>query len=445
MSDGMDLLERDEPRARLEAALAAARRGRGRIVSLEGEAGIGKTALALAFVDAHRTDVRLHQGGCENLTTPEPMGPLRDIARESQGRFTISAGGGQLNTYASLLRLLESGKGPALLVIEDIHWADDATLDMLRFLGRRIRGAPVLVLVTFRNDDPDSHARLAAFWADMPRDARERIDLRPLSLEAVAQLATRRGQVAREVFELTGGNPFNVTEYLSGDGEGVPRSIQEVTVARAARLSPLARRTLECASIFPRQIDEETLRLIAQDADHAGVEECLAGGMLNARAGQLAFRHELARRAVNEAMSPLRRRELHAAALALLKGRNDGRAAEVAHHAEQAGAIQDLVAFSVAAAGEAAALGAYREAVAHLSRVIQHGAQMPEADRAQLLERKGLAAFLLRRIQRGGAHPRRGGRDPPARREMPPGSATRCACWATSNGTWAIPRWRRRT
>jgi predicted ATPase len=227
MDASTELLEREEPRARLEAALAAARKGRGRIVSLEGEAGIGKTTLTLAFIEAHRADARVHVGGCEHLATPEPMGPLRDIARESQGRFSISATG-PLATYEALLRLLETGRGPALLVIEDIHWADEATLDLLRFLGRRIRPAPVLVVVSFRNDEPDSRGRLASLWADMPRDARERIDLRPLSIEAVAKLAHQRGRTARELYELTGGNPFHVTEYLTAGGEGVPRSVQEV-------------------------------------------------------------------------------------------------------------------------------------------------------------------------------------------------------------------------
>ena len=387
----MELLEREEPRARLEAALAAAREGHGRIVSLEGEAGIGKTSLTLAFADAHRSNARVHAGGCEHLSTPEPLGPLRDIARESQGRFHISATG-NLTTYESLLHLLQGGRGPALLVIEDIHWADDATLDLLRFLGRRIRGAPVLVLVTFRNDEPESAGRMASFWADMPRDARERIDLAPLSMESVSQLARRGSRTAHEVYDLTGGNPFNVTEYLTAGGEGVPRSIQELTVARASRLSGHARRTLECASIFPRQIDEEMLRLITGDAEHAGVEECLASGMLNARGDRLAFRHELARRAVNEAMSPLRRRELHATALALLKGRNDQRAAQVAHHAEHAGAEEDLVRYSIRAAEEAAALGAYRETTAHLSRAIEHARELSDVERAQLFERKAFAA-----------------------------------------------------
>ena len=279
--DTINLLEREAPHARLEAALDAARLAQGRVVSIEGEAGIGKTSLVLTFAEAHQGDARVHIGGCEHLATPEPLGPLRDIARESQGRFSVSSTG-QLAAFEALLRLLTSGRGPALLVLEDIHWADDATLDLLRYLGRRIRSAPILVVVTFRNDEGASRARLTSLWADMPRDHRERIELEPLSLDAVSALADGMECAGHEVFEATGGNPFHVTEYLATPGHSVPPSVQDATLARAAGLSPRGRRALDCAAIFPRQIDEETLRLLADDADHAGVEECL-------RSGEMAF------------------------------------------------------------------------------------------------------------------------------------------------------------
>jgi predicted ATPase len=144
----------------LEAALQAARAGTGRIVSVEGEAGIGKTSVALNFVAAHRGALR-SMSGCEQLSTPEPLGPLRDIERDSGGRFAVSASS-QLETFAALLRLLTSGRDPGLLLLEDIHWADDPTLDLLRYLGRRLRAARMLVIATFRNDEAPSRERLAA-------------------------------------------------------------------------------------------------------------------------------------------------------------------------------------------------------------------------------------------------------------------------------------------
>jgi DNA-binding CsgD family transcriptional regulator len=385
------LLEREQPRSRLESALNAARAGAGRIVSLEGEAGIGKTSLALQFVAAHRGDAQLFVGGCEQLNTPEPLGPLRDIERESKGRFRVSATG-QLATFAELLRLLTSGRDPGLLLIEDIHWADDATLDLFRYLGRRIRAMRTLVIATFRNDEGPSRSRLAALWADMPLECRERIELERLSPAAVATLAARGGHAAaQEIYSVTGGNPFHITEYLATDRSTVPHSVRDATLARTARLSSRARRALDCASLFPRQIDQASLRVLTEDAEDAGVEECMRAGMLSASGEVLAFRHELARRAIHEAMSPLRRRELHVAALELLKSRENVRAAELAHHAQQAGVARDLVLYSQRAADEADALGAHRESVAHLTRVLEHGSWLSNAERADVLQRQAEA------------------------------------------------------
>lgn len=387
------LLERATPWAAMEQALQAARRGQGRLVSIEGEAGIGKTSLALAFVEAKRSEARTYVGGCENLATPEPLGPLHDIARESRGRFVI-AGGGPFAIFESLLRLLNGGRGPALLLIEDIHWADDSTLDFLRFLVRRIRAAPILAIVTFRSDEAVSGTRLAALWSDFPRDACERLALAPLSIEGVAALATRAGKAAREVYEATGGNPFHVTEYLAAGSTDVPRGVRDSTLTRAGGLSEQARRVLDCASIFPRRIDEEALRSLSSDENDAGVRECLRHGMLAAEGDALAFRHELARRAVEASLPPLRRRELHRAALNLLKGRLHTSPAQLAHHAERAGEIQDLVIFSAAAAKQAAQVGAQRQAVSHLARALESGASLSDTERADLLERQAEAGEL---------------------------------------------------
>lgn len=389
MSD-MPFLERAEPLARLEAALAAARERRGRIVSVEGEAGIGKTTLTLRFCEAHRRDAQVHAGGCEHLSTPEPLGPLRDIARDSGGRFSMSASS-PLATFEALLRYLTPAAGrPSLLLIEDIHWADDATLDLLRYLGRRIRTAAVLVVVTLRNDEPGTQERLAELWDGIPRDARERIELQRLTPAAVQRLAASMPHVrVDDLYLATGGNPFHVTEYLAARPPEVPTSVRDATLARVARLSPRARRVLEYASLFPRQIDETLLSALAGDDDQSGANECLRGGMLNTRDGRLAFRHELARRAVHDSMTPLQRRSLHAAALALLESRPGASAAQAAHHAAQAGGDAALLRHSLRAADEARALGGYRQAVEHLSRALSLPSELlGEEERARLLEQQ---------------------------------------------------------
>jgi DNA-binding CsgD family transcriptional regulator/tetratricopeptide (TPR) repeat protein len=385
------LFEREQARSRLEAALRAARSGAGRIVSLEGEAGIGKTSAALDFVEAHRTDARVFLGGCENLSTPEPLGPLRDIERDSRGRFTVSATS-QLATFESLLRLLTSHSEPGLLLVEDLHWADDPTLDLFRYLGRRIRSARLLVIVTFRNDEAPSQARLAALWSDMPVDCRDRIELERLSASAVSKLSADVGWVSPgEVYSITGGNPFYVTEYLATGRAAVPRTVRDATLARTIQLSAGARRTLDCASIFPRHINQSVLRELTQDINDQGVEECMRAGMLSVTGDVLSFRHELARRAIHEAMSPLRRRELHAAALQLLGSQQGIRAAELVHHAQEAGSARDLVRYALRAADEAHSIGAHRESVAHFARALQQGSWLTNAERASILQRQAEA------------------------------------------------------
>src|SRR5262249_47191950 len=127
---------------------------------------------------------------------------------------------------------------------------------------------------------------------------------------------------------------------------------------------------------------------VAADEDDAGVEECLRGGMLRAADGALAFRHELARRAVHGAISPLRRRELHAAALEVLKGAPRCPAAEPPHHAGQAGLTDELAPYSIAAAEEAASLGAYREALAHVTKALSQETSLSDAERARLRDRQ---------------------------------------------------------
>src|SRR5579863_683222 len=145
-----DLLERDDQLRRLNRAFELAASGRGGVVAVAAEAGAGKTALTGRFVAEHAHDARVYWGSCENLSTPEVLLPLRDIARASG--ITLPAGGDHIGWFAAVLGLISAGVKPAVLVVEDIHWADTATLDLIRFLGRRIARVRALLLITFREE-----------------------------------------------------------------------------------------------------------------------------------------------------------------------------------------------------------------------------------------------------------------------------------------------------
>src|SRR5919197_166502 len=151
-----ELLERSDELAALDESLAAIRSGRGgRLVLVGGEAGIGKTALVRAFCE--RSDLRVLWGACDALHTPRPLGPLLDLADQAGGELAALAEEG--TSPASLVAALtkELRRRPAIVVLEDLHWSDEATLDVLRLLVRRIEGLHALVLATYRDELERDH------------------------------------------------------------------------------------------------------------------------------------------------------------------------------------------------------------------------------------------------------------------------------------------------
>ena len=171
----IDLLERDEQLRRLEDAFALACGGRGRIIAIAAEAGAGKTALTEQFVANHAQIARMYWGACENLSTPEVLLPLRDIARASGESFNLGAD--QITVFESVLELLSRRTKPAVLVIEDVHWADTATLDLIRFLGRRIARVRALILITYRNEDLDVVSAVRTLLGELPAGSVDRMSL----------------------------------------------------------------------------------------------------------------------------------------------------------------------------------------------------------------------------------------------------------------------------
>ena len=148
----VELVERTAVLAQLDGALAEARAGSGAIVLLGGDAGVGKTSVARAFVERGGPALRVLWGSCEPLATPEPLGPFHDMAPL---RPLLSTGLQRVELLRSLLDTLRSTP-TTVMVVDDAHWADDATLDALRFLGRRIRTTPGVLVVTFREDEARS-------------------------------------------------------------------------------------------------------------------------------------------------------------------------------------------------------------------------------------------------------------------------------------------------
>lgn len=391
--DGPELVERDAALAVLEDALRGASTGRGRLVLVRGEAGVGKTVLVRRFCDLHHASTRQLVGTCDALFTPRPLGSIVEVA-ESAGGELQAAVEGERRHYELASALLRELDARTILVLEDVHWADEATLDVLRLLGRRIDEVRGLVVVTFRDDQLDARHPLRIVLGElMATGVVDRVALLPLSPAGVARLAAPYGVDDVELFRLTGGNPFFVTEALLGREEQIPATVRDAVLARAARLAPSARRLLELVAIAHPQTE---ISLLESEASLADLDECHASGMLVSTSDTVAFRHELARLAVDESILPGRARELHRTVLAFLRSTARGPAglARLAHHAEGADDAEAALELARAAGDHAASLGAHREAAEQYARALRFAAGVPPEELAALLRLRSHECYL---------------------------------------------------
>src|ERR1700681_3923124 len=247
----MELLEREQFLADLHGWLNTAVEHGGIIAFVGGEAGIGKTSLLQEFCN-HQRAARVLWGACDALFTPRPLAPLIDIARQTQGTLlaAVNSGTNRDAIFDAALEELERAE-VTLVVFEDMHWADEATLDLLKFLGRRIHRTHSLLTVTYRDDEVGPRHPLRSVMGDLPRASVRRMSLPPLSATAVERLARRAGRSSEGLHSATGGNPLFVTEALAAGVDCVPATVRDAVLARAARLSTAARDIAALACVAP--------------------------------------------------------------------------------------------------------------------------------------------------------------------------------------------------
>jgi len=391
------LLERDGLLTALAAALSNAAAGEGRLVLVAGEAGVGKTALARMFAAEAGSSARVLWGACDTLATPRPLGPFVDVAEELGGELAeaIERRAAPHQVAAALLDSARAG-APTVVVLEDLHWADEATLDAVRLLARRADRARLLVVGTYRNDELTRAHPLRLLVGDLATgNTVERLVVSPLSPESVARLAEQSGLDAGELHRQTAGNPFFVTEVLAAGGATIPDNVRDAVLARAARLSADARAVLEAVSVAQPRAELWLLDALAGErAD--GLQDCLDSGMLVPRPGAVEFRHELARLAIEESLGPQHRLALHRKALTALESPPVGTpdVVRLAHHAEAAGDAERVLRFAPAAGERAAALRSHREAAAQFERALRFGNALPLEDRARLFELHSHESYL---------------------------------------------------
>jgi len=248
----IDLLERASMLEELSDVLAATAAG-GRVVLLAGEAGIGKSALVKRFTERQSADARFLLGACDPLLTPRALGPLHDIAPQTGGRLAelLASGGPREAVFAAFLDQLARPPQPWVVVVEDAHWADEATLDLLVFLGRRLERTPAMLIVTYRDDELGADHPLRGVLGALPQGVVHRMRPRPLSEAAVAELARRAGRPATGLRALTGGNPLLVTEVLAAGDAGVPMTVRDLVLARLAGLPAGAQEVVRLVAVVP--------------------------------------------------------------------------------------------------------------------------------------------------------------------------------------------------
>ena len=397
IGSSVELLERDAALATLAAAREAAAGGDGQVVLVTGEPGIGKTALVNRFLRGLDDDARVLLGTCDDLAIPRPLGPIRDLVGSVSPvlEAALSAGGAAHDVQRLLLAELEAPPAPTVLVLEDVHWADGATLDSIAVLGRRIGTLPALLVLTFRGGEaPAGHPLRVALGA-IRADHAVFLELAPLSQEAVASLA---GGDADEVYAATGGNPFYVTELLaSRTSAELPPSIANAVAGRAARLDADARRLVELVSVVPSRVRTSLLDAVMPGWPAAALEP-ERRQLLEVDPSYVRFRHELARNAIRSRLPISARRRLHAEILeALLSCEADP--ADIVHHAEAAGAEGVLAEHALLAARRAAALESNLEAYFHYRRASQFLEPRTLPEQATVLEELAAAAYVVGRTE----------------------------------------------
>jgi DNA-binding CsgD family transcriptional regulator/tetratricopeptide (TPR) repeat protein len=386
------LLEREEELRTLAQAVDRAQEGVGTVVLVGGEAGAGKTSLVRALREQRGEQVSFLIGACEPLSVPVPLGPMRELFEAASGEDLVQEGRDDRLALGRALLAALAEHAPVVAVIEDAHWADPLTLDVLRVMARRVEEVGVALVVTYRDDEIEAHPALGLLLGDLTSSpVVRRVALGPLSESAVRNLTGSAGLDAAVLARITGGNPFLVVESIAA-GLRLPASVRDAALARVGRLSAAGRQAVDVAAVIGQRFDIALLQAVAP-VDAEAVAEAQARGVLVEEGRALGFRHELIREAIEASISAQRRAELHGRVLhALAAGESSADHARLAHHAELAGLTADACRYARLALEDAERVGALHEVWLQAGRALRLGDGLDARDRLELLIRYARAA-----------------------------------------------------
>jgi DNA-binding CsgD family transcriptional regulator/tetratricopeptide (TPR) repeat protein len=284
--------------------------------------------------------------------------------------------------FAAMLDELRRRPTPTVFVVEDAHWADNATLDLVRYVARRIDHLPALLVLTYRDVEVDHPLR--AVLGALPAGAARRLPLTGLSPAGVAELAAHSTFDIATLVELTDGNPFFVTEVLAAPDQTVPPTVADAVLARVGVLSRSTRAALEPLAVVPHGLPLDLLGDLIEDL--AAVGDAERAGVLRVEGKAVMFRHELARRAFVESLPAAGRLARHAEVLRFFEQRGGVDPSRLLHHAVGAADDAAVIRYGIAAAREATRVGAHRQAVACYEQVLARRHDLPPEQAGRLYE-----------------------------------------------------------
>ena len=361
----MELIERAGFLKTLQSKFKGVVAGEGHSILITGESGIGKTSLVKSFCEQVEKDYKIYQGYCDALFTPRPLAPLYDILfqlpdglRENDGDIT-----NRTEFFVRIFHKLNNQKEASLIIFEDIHWADEATLDFIKFLTRRITQLRCLFILTYRDNEIQPHHPLRSVLGQLDPDLFTRIQLPELSRQAVEKMAEERGYSGEDVYNISGGNPFYVNEILASYSPGVPDNVKDSVLSVYNQLDEKGKHVWQILSVLPIGLEIRYLEKM-EPFYAASVEQCLDSKIMILKEGFLFFKHELYRRTIETSLSPFLRITLNKKILEVLRENFDEnkQIERIIHHAKNANENELVVQYAPLAARQAAALGAHIEA-----------------------------------------------------------------------------------
>lgn len=394
---GVKLTERDHELAELAFRAEEARAGRGGAVVVCGESGAGKTSFVEMFVERLPDDARVLWEACDPLSTPRPLGPIHDLSDQfSPGAQKVLRGSAHPHEIFEAI-FAELTTQPSVLVIDDLHWADQATVDLLRFVLRRIRRTPSLVVGTVRDDEIATAHPMRSLLGDVARSpSAVSLRLPPLSLEAIKELIGDRPVDLARLHRITGGNAFFVVEMLDHTGGDLPMTVRDAILARTVGLDVPAWDLLYLLACAPGAIPDY---LLADLGVSVTALRALDDVKLIRRSDRgLTFRHDLCRLAVASVIPPGAEADLHRRMIHAYEAASRTDPAVLTHHALGTGDSERIRRAASEAGRIAARSGAHTQAAEFYRIALDRGSSSPVDNETELLESLADEYYLTCRL-----------------------------------------------